>query len=125
MRVAAYRQRVAGSTLPGLPPVPNKKLAVVACMDARLDVEELLGLERGDAHIIRNAGALVTEDVQRSLATSRKLGTEETALILHTDCGARQGEDLDASVREAAAQLEAPVTMYVYDVESRELREVR
>jgi carbonic anhydrase len=94
-------------------------------MDARVPIERLLGLEEGDAHVIRNAGALVTDDVQRSLATSRKLGTEKTALILHTDCGARQGEDLDASVREAAAQLEAPVRMYVYDVESRELREVR
>ena len=77
------------------PPPPNKKLAVVACMDARVNVERILGLEDGDAHIVRNAGALVTDDVKRSLETSRKLGTERVILMLHTDCGARSG-DLDA-----------------------------
>jgi carbonic anhydrase len=116
---------VAATTLPGLPPVPHKKLAVVTCMDARVPVERLLGLEEGDAHVIRNAGALVTDDVLRSLELSHSLGTEEVAFVLHTDCGARKGEDLDASVREAAAQLDAPVRMYVYDVDSGELREVR
>src|SRR6185437_10223713 len=69
------------------PPPPNKKLAVVACMDARVNVERILGLEEGDAHVIRNAGALVTDDVKRSLETSRKLGTERVILMLHTDCG--------------------------------------
>jgi carbonic anhydrase len=67
---------------------PLSKLAVVACMDARLDVEEALGLRTGDAHIIRNAGGLVTDDVIRSLIVSMELlGTEEIILIEHTRCG--------------------------------------
>lgn len=71
-----------------LPMPPAKKLAVVACMDARLDVHKLLGLEEGDAHVIRNAGGVVTDDEIRSLAISQRLlGTEEIILIHHTDCG--------------------------------------
>ncbi len=67
---------------------PSKKLAVVACMDARLNVEEVLGLRTGDAHIIRNAGGLVTDDAIRSLVISYKLlGTREFYVIEHTDCG--------------------------------------
>ena len=67
---------------------PGKKLAVVACMDARLDVHAILGLEPGDAHVIRNAGGVVTDDEIRSLAISQRLlGTEEIILIHHTDCG--------------------------------------
>ena len=92
-------------------------------MDARLDVERLLGLEPGDAHVIRNAGALVTDDVLRSLELSRALGTESVALVLHTDCGARQG-DLDEAVRESAEQIGGTVRGYVYDVDTGELREV-
>src|SRR3954469_17720729 len=104
------------------PPPPNKKLAVVACMDARVNVERILGLEDGDAHIIRNAGALVTDDVKRSLETSRKLGTERVILMLHTDCGARSG-DLDALAREAAAEVGGDAQPMVYDVDTRELRD--
>ena len=71
-----------------LPLPPGKKLAVVACMDARLDVHAILGLEPGDAHVIRNAGGVVTDDEIRSLAISQRLlGTEEIILIHHTDCG--------------------------------------
>ena len=71
-----------------LPMPPGKALAVVACMDARLNVYALLGLEEGDAHVIRNAGGVVTEDVIRSLAISQwLLGTREIVLIHHTDCG--------------------------------------
>jgi len=92
-------------------------------MDARLNVARILGLEDGDAHVIRNAGAIVTDDVLRSLKASRSLGTEQVVLMLHTDCGARDG-DLDAAAREAAAQIEGPVRALVYDVDSRELREV-
>ena len=92
-------------------------------MDARVNVERILGLEEGDAHVIRNAGALVTEDVQRSLEASRSLGTEEVVLMLHTDCGARDG-DLDSAAREAAAEIGGRVRALVYDVDSRELREV-
>ena len=67
---------------------PKLRLAVVACMDSRIDVFGALGLELGDAHIIRNAGGVVTDDVIRSLVISQRLlGTEEIILIHHTDCG--------------------------------------
>jgi len=67
---------------------PAKEIAIVACMDARLDVHALLGLEEGDAHIIRNAGGVVTDDVIRSLTISQRLlGTREIMLIHHTGCG--------------------------------------
>jgi len=71
-----------------LPLPPAKKVAVVACMDARLNVYGALGLSEGDAHVIRNAGGVVTDDEIRSLAISQRLlGTEEIVLIHHTDCG--------------------------------------
>lgn len=67
---------------------PARKLAIVACMDARLTVEQMLGLKTGDAHIIRNAGGIVTEDALRSLILSHHLlGTQEFMVINHTDCG--------------------------------------
>ena len=71
-----------------LPLPPGKKVAVLACMDARLNVYGALGLQEGDAHVIRNAGGVVTDDEIRSLAISQRLlGTEEIILIHHTDCG--------------------------------------
>ena len=71
-----------------LPMPPALQVAVVACMDARLDAQGLLGLREGDAHVIRNAGGVVTEDAVRSLAISQRLlGTREIILIHHTDCG--------------------------------------
>jgi len=71
-----------------LPIPPAKKVAVVACMDARLDPQKVLGLGEGDAHVIRNAGGVVTDDEIRSLSISQRLlGTEEIILIHHTDCG--------------------------------------
>ena len=71
-----------------LPLPPAKKVAVVACMDARLNVYGALGLQEGDAHVIRNAGGVVTDDEIRSLAISQRLlGTEEIILIHHTGCG--------------------------------------
>ena len=71
-----------------LPIPPSRKVAVVACMDARLVVSRILGLDEGEAHIIRNAGGVVTDDEIRSLAISQRLlGTEEIILIHHTDCG--------------------------------------
>ncbi len=80
----------------GLSSPPAKKLAVVACMDARLDVYRILGLEVGDAHVIRNAGGVVTDDVIRSLVISQRLlGTEEVVLIHHTDCGMTTFRDDD------------------------------
>ena len=67
---------------------PAKRLAVVTCMDARLDAHRILGLEEGDAHVIRNAGGVVTDDVVRSLTLSqRKLGTTEVMVVMHTKCG--------------------------------------
>src|ERR1700683_5148923 len=71
-----------------LPLPPARKVAVLACMDARLNPYGLLGLQEGDAHVIRNAGGVVTDDEIRSLAISQRLlGTEEIVLIHHTDCG--------------------------------------
>ena len=71
-----------------LPMPPARKLAVIVCMDARLTVEPMLGLKTGDAHIIRNAGGIVTEDALRSLIISHHLlGTQEFIIINHTDCG--------------------------------------
>src|SRR3954471_16446642 len=71
-----------------LPIPPAKKVAVVACMDARIVVSRVLGLDEGDAHVIRNAGGVVTDDAIRSLAISQRLlGTEEIILIHHTGCG--------------------------------------
>lgn len=87
----------------GLPSTPARKVAVVTCMDARIAPSRLLGLRAGDAHVIRNAGGVVTEDTIRSLSISQwKLGTEEIALIQHTDCGLLTFTD-----EEFAAGLEA------------------
>ena len=73
---------------PGLSPRPRRKVAVLACMDTRIDLFAMLGLERGDAHIIRNAGGLVTDDAIRSLSASQRLlGTEEIVVVMHEDCG--------------------------------------
>src|SRR5271170_6399139 len=71
-----------------LPLSPSRKTAVLACMDARLDVHKILGLQEGEAHVIRNAGGVATDDAIRSLLISQRLlGTEEIVLIHHTDCG--------------------------------------
>ena len=79
-----------------LPLPPAKKLAVVACMDARLDVHKILGIQEGDAHVIRNAGGAVTDDAIRSLAISQRLlGTKEIILIHHADCGMLTFKDDD------------------------------
>jgi carbonic anhydrase len=115
-----------------LPLPPAKKVAVVACMDARLIPTKVLGLEEGDAHVIRNAGGVVTDDEIRSLAISQRLlGTEEIVLIHHTDCGmltftddefkrsiqdetgikpewsAEAFSDLDEDVRQSIARVQA------------------
>jgi carbonic anhydrase len=115
-----------------LPLPPARKVAVLACMDARLIPTRVLGLEEGDAHVIRNAGGVVTDDEIRSLAISQRLlGTEEIILIHHTDCGmltftddgfrqqiqdevgikpewaAEAFSDLDADVRQSLARIQA------------------
>ena len=86
--LAANARYAAGFELGGLPAPPRRKLAVIACMDARLDVEDALGLAPGDAHIIRNAGGLATDDAIRSLVISQQiLGTDAVLIIEHTGCG--------------------------------------
>jgi carbonic anhydrase len=83
---------------------PLSGLAILACMDARLDVEETLGLRTGDAHIIRNAGGLVTDDVIRSLIVSQQLlGTNEIVVIQHTGCGLHDVDEDALRERVAAA----------------------
>jgi carbonic anhydrase len=115
-----------------LPLPPAKRVAIVACMDARLNPYGLLGLQEGDAHVIRNAGGVITDDEIRSLAISQRLlGTEEVMLIHHTDCGmltfvddefrrqvqdetgikpewaAETFSDLDEDVRQSIARIKA------------------
>src|ERR687890_2236413 len=87
----------------GLPLPPRKGVAVVACMDARLNVYGMLGLEEGDAHVIRNAGGVITDDEIRSLTISQRLlGTHEIILIHHTDCGMLtfSDDELKAQIHE-------------------------
>ena len=115
-----------------LPMPPARKIAIVACMDARLNPNGVLGLQEGDAHVIRNAGGVITDDEIRSLAISQRLlGTQEIVLIHHTDCGmltftddsfrhsieeetgikpewaAEAFEDLDADVRQSIARIKS------------------
>ena len=122
----------AGFDKNGLPLPPERRVAILACMDARLNPYGLLGLSEGDAHVIRNAGGVVTDDEIRSLAISQRLlGTEEIMLIHHTDCGmltfgddefrqdiqretgikpewpAETFDDLDEDVRQSIARIKA------------------
>ena len=103
-RVLADNERYAAQfDRSGLPLPPGRRLAIVACMDARLSVEDVLGLRTGDAHIIRNAGGLATDDAIRSLVISQHLlGTEEVIVIEHTACGMLTFED--EPVRASIAQ---------------------
>ncbi len=101
--LVANRDYAAGFTKGDTPLPPAKKVAVVACMDARIETGRLLGLEEGDAHVIRNAGGVVTDDVIRSLAISQRLlGTTEIVLIHHTDCGMLtfSDDDVKAQIEE-------------------------
>ena len=88
-----------------LPVRPQRRLAVVACMDSRMDIFEMLGLRHGEAHMIRNAGGVITDDVIRSLCVSQRfLGTREIILLHHTDCGL-QTVDEEAFKTELEAEL--------------------
>ncbi len=92
----ANAEYARGFELGELPKQPAKKLAIIACMDARLTVEQILGLQTGDAHVIRNAGGIVTDDALRSLIISNHLlGTKEILIINHTDCGMLTFKDQD------------------------------
>ena len=115
-----------------LPMPPAKHVAVLACMDARLDVHKILGLEEGDAHVIRNAGGVATDDAIRSLVISQRLlGTREIVLIHHTDCGMLTFKDDELKGRieselgirpsfamEAFTDLEADVRQSIARIES-------
>jgi len=134
-----------------LPMPPGRKFAVITCMDARLDPAKFLGLDEGDAHVIRNAGAVVTDDALRSLIISHHLlGTQEAVVIAHTDCGMLTFKDeelqdrldtevefhafpnLEGNVRAGVKKIEdsslLPDTFvvrgFVYDVKTGELSEV-
>ncbi len=88
---------------PGLSPRPRRKVAVLSCMDTRIDLFPMLGIERGDAHIIRNAGGLATDDAIRSLSVSQRLlGTAEVIVVMHDGCGLR-GASEDDYARALAA----------------------
>ena len=131
-RLVANNQQYAASFSGPLPMPPSSGVAVIACMDARLNVYGILGLGLGEAHVIRNAGGVVTDDEIRSLAISQRLlGTREIMLIHHTDCGmltftdddfkaaiqqdtgikppwaAESFADLDADVRQCIARIKA------------------
>ena len=101
--LANNERYAAGFDKADLPLPPAKKVAVVTCMDARLSPYVMLGLQEGDAHIIRNAGGVVTDDEIRSLAISQRLlGTEEIMVIHHTDCGMLtfKDDDFKAQIQE-------------------------
>src|SRR2546427_6176932 len=96
----ASNERYASSFGGELPLPPAKQLAVLACMDARLDVHKILGLDEGEAHVIRNAGGVATDDAIRSLTISQRLlGTTEIILIHHTDCGMLTFTDDDVKAK--------------------------
>ncbi len=150
----ANAQYADGFTKGDLPMPPGRRFAVVTCMDARLDPAKFLGLEEGDAHVIRNAGGLVNDETLRSLVISHHLlGTQEAIVIGHTDCGmitftnddihAKLGPesesidfqpfpDVDARVRQSVETIaSAPLlpdsfsaTGFVYEVETGKLRPV-
>ena len=153
--VKAANERYAQEFAKGnLPMPPGRRFAVVTCMDARLDPARFLGLEEGDAHVIRNAGGIVTDDALRSLVISHHLlGTQEALVIGHTDCGMltftddelreRLGPDaaavefhafpdLEGRVRQSVAAIrDSPLLPesfgargYVYDVRSGRLEDV-
>jgi carbonic anhydrase len=95
--------RAAELAAPGLSPRPRQRVAVLSCMDTRIDLFPMLGLARGDAHIIRNAGGLVTDDALRSLSASQRLlGTEEIVVVMHDGCGLN-GASEDDFAQELAA----------------------
>jgi carbonic anhydrase len=101
--LALAASRAEQLAAPGLSPRPRRKVAVLACMDTRIDLFPMLGLERGDAHIIRNAGGLVTDDAIRSLSASQRLlGTDEIVVLMHEGCGLH-GASEDAYAQALAA----------------------
>jgi carbonic anhydrase len=101
--LGAAQARADELAAPGLSPRPRRKVAVLACMDTRIDLFPMLGLRRGDAHIIRNAGGLVTDDAIRSLSASQRLlGTEEIVVVMHDGCGLNGASEDDFAQALAA-----------------------
>ena len=114
-----------GFTKGGLPMPPAKGVAVVACMDARLIPARVLGLEEGDAHVIRNAGGVVSDDVIRSLTISQRLlGTREIILIHHTDCGMLtfHDDELKAQI-ESDTGIRPPFALEAFPDVERDVRQ--
>src|SRR5947209_6365988 len=150
--LAANETYASGFAKGDLPMPPGRRFAVVTCMDARLDPAKFLGLDEGDAHVIRNAGAVVTDDALRSLIISHHLlGTQEAVVIAHTDCGMLTFKDeelqdrldtdvefhafpdVEENVRSGVRKIRESSLLpdsfaargFVYDVRTGELREVR
>jgi carbonic anhydrase len=150
---AANDAYAGGFTKGDLPMPPAKKLAVIACMDARLDPAKALGLEEGDAHVIRNAGGRAADAIRSLVISQRLLGTNEVIVLHHTDCGmltfdnvalrSRLGPeaadidflpfgDLEQSVRDDVAEIRSSplipddiqVSGFIYDVKSGRIHEV-
>ena len=109
----------------GLHGPPSRGLAVVACMDARLDIHRMLGLREGDAHVIRNAGGVISDDVVRSLVISQRLlGTREIMLVHHTDCGMLTFRDDDVKdAIEADTGLRPPFALEAFRDLERDVRQ--
>ncbi len=108
-----------------LPLPPSKKVAVLACMDARLDVHKILGVEEGEAHVIRNAGGVATDDAIRSLVISQRLlGTQEIILIHHTDCGMLTfGDDAVKKQIEDATGIRPPFALEAFSDLEQDVRQ--
>lgn len=152
--LAAAAARADDLAAPGLSPKPRRKVAVLACMDTRIDLFPMLGIQRGDAHIVRNAGGLVTDDAIRSLSISQRLlGTEEIVVVMHEGCGMQAGsdeelasayppearpewlgafDDLEATLHDGLARLRSSPALahrdrirgFVFDPETGRLRQV-
>lgn len=119
-----YAQNFAQGNLP-MP--PGRKLAVVACMDARLDIPRILGLKAGEAHIIRNAGGIADESAIRSLIISQHLlGTQEFMFIHHTDCGMltfKENDLISALRKQTHTSAVSPARFYAFDNLEEDVRE--
>lgn len=124
--LAANKDYAAKFDLGGLAMPPARKFAILACMDARLSVEQFLGLKTGDAHIIRNAGGIATEDALRSLIISHHLlGTQEFIVINHTDCGMLTFNDnqlLDKLEEQTGASAVTPAHFHSFQDLERNVR---
>ena len=118
----AYAQAFDKGELP-LPPA--KRVAALACMDARLDVHKILGLQEGDAHVIRNAGGVATDDAIRSLVISQRLlGTQEVILIHHTDCGMLTFRDDEVKKQiEEATGIRPPFALEAFSDLEQDIRQ--